>query len=141
MLFAPTVLMPSERFFRVIIIMLAGASFILLHEAGHFLYATSFGLEPSFVLGRIPDSGIMGLSIGVSHLPVAGLKDGMVILGATILPLIVMLSLSAVGISFKSEEALLIAEVFLILIVLNLIPLPVNGLDANKLWANVLGAI
>jgi hypothetical protein len=62
-----------------------------------------------------------------------------IIFGATILPMLLVVMLIGSAHFTGSEAAALAAEVYLLLIVVNLIPIPgIGQLDANKVWAAVL---
>lgn len=122
---------------RLAVIVLAGLSFILAHEFGHWIAAESYSLNPTFVWGGA-SSGLLGLSIGVMHMPATPVQQTVIILGATMLPLILMVMMAGIAHLNRSETAALFAEVWMLLIFVNLVPIPGNGqLDANKIWAVV----
>jgi hypothetical protein len=123
---------------RIALIILVGASYVLIHETGHYLIAESYGLHPSFVYSGA-NSGLLGLALGVSHLPATAEQQMAIIFGATILPMLLVVMLIGSAHFTGSEAAALAAEVYLLLIVVNLIPIPgIGQLDANKVWAAVL---
>ncbi len=124
----------------LVLILVSGISFIFFHELGHYVAAEALGLKPSFVLGYIPDATFMGFSAGVSHLPSNNMIEGFVILGATILPLILLLIFAAASKVFEMEDLMFVAKIYFILIVVNLVPIPgIDALDANKLIFRMLG--
>jgi len=133
--------MNKVYFFRIVLIIVAGLSFVLAHEFGHFFAAQTFGLQPSFVAGNMDSgAGFLGLSLGVSHMATTTSQDFIVIIGATLLPiLIIILLLGATAIT-GMEEFRILAEIYFILVVINLVPIPGAGqLDANKVWSYVVG--
>lgn len=120
--------------YHLLIVILAGLGFVLAHEFGHFAAADMLGLEPKFVLGTKPDFALMGFFVGISHLHGSAAAEAFVILGASVIPLIISLSLLFASKAFNFKELDLIAKIFFILIVVNLIPIPgVEMADASKL--------
>lgn len=123
---------------RIVLIVLTGISYVLVHEIGHFLIADSYGLNPSFVYGGA-DSGLLGMALGVAHQPATAVQQMAIVMGASILPMLLVVMLAGTAHFTGSEAAALAAEVYLLLIVVNLIPIPgVEQLDANRVWAAVL---
>ena len=123
---------------RIAVIIIAGISFIMVHETGHFILAESYGLNPSFVYGGA-DSGLMGMALGVAHAPATAEQQATILLGATVLPLLLVVMLAGAFHFTGNETAALAAEVYLLLIVVNLLPIPgIGQLDANRIWAAVL---
>jgi hypothetical protein len=111
-------------------------SYMFFHEVGHFLFATALGLDPSFVVTE--QSGIAGFTmaaIGVSAGSTTLIAHVFSLLGATILPLMVAISMFAYGLKTENNTFVNIAEVYLILIMINLIPFRgLEGSDGNMLW-------
>ncbi|MFH0829901.1 MAG: hypothetical protein V1887_01945 [Candidatus Aenigmatarchaeota archaeon] len=123
---------------RIALILLTGFSFILMHELGHWTVAEAFSLDPQFVLGGA-NSGILGLAVGVMHNPASAGEQTMIILGATLLPMLVVVAAAGAAHFTGSETAVMVAEIYLLLIVVNLVPIPgVGQLDSNRLMAAVL---
>ncbi len=124
---------------KIAVILLAAASYVFLHEFGHYAVAYALNLGPNFVIGsQSSTSGILGMSIGVKHLGGIAGQDILVILGATILPTVFLLFLAVGPWIEKSEEAALFSIIFAILIFVNLLPVPgAENMDANKLWAGL----
>ncbi len=126
---------------RIALILLIGLSFVAVHELGHFIFADFSGLNPSFeykIAEKSSLSGLFGLSIGVGYNPAAAADSFFVVLGATVLPLLVALVALAGYAATNRQEFALLFEVYIILILINLIPLPgTENLDANKLWGAV----
>lgn len=124
---------------KLLALALIGIEFILLHELGHFAAAAYLGLKPHVAMQA--GNFAAGFFLGVSHAPAGPAETGIVILGASMLPL--LLSIATAIYVFKSGrvELLLIAEIFLILVLVNLVPLPgIEISDANKLFS-ILGSI
>lgn len=127
-----------ETALRIAAIIVAGMSFIGMHELGHWMAAESFSLNPTFVLGGA-SSGLMGLAVGVMHDPATPVQQTIIILGATLLPMLAVVVSAGAAHFTGNETAALVAEVYLLLIIVNLIPLPgVSQLDADRLMAAVL---
>ena len=106
---------------------------------GHFLFAQSMNLDPIFQLknsDNSPISGLFGLSMGVAYKPTALLTESFfVVLGATIVPLIIAIMALAAYAKTNRPEFGLIVEIYMILIMINMVPLPGSeNLDANKIW-------
>jgi len=126
----------SGYFSRVAEVFLAGGSYIFFHEVGHFLFALFFGLGPSFVVTE-QTAGISGLSllsVGVSHATVSGFTSLFALVGGTLVPLVVAIGLFTYGLNRRNETLMTVAEIYLILIVLNLIPFGNGASDGFKLW-------
>ncbi|MBI4015193.1 MAG: hypothetical protein HY362_00515 [Candidatus Aenigmarchaeota archaeon] len=124
---------------KIAVILLAAASYVLLHEFGHYAVAYALNLGPSFVIGsQSSTSGILGMSIGVKHLGGIVGQDMLVIIGATILPTIFLLFIAAGPWIERHEEVALFSVIFAILIFVNLLPFPgAENMDANKLWTGL----
>ena len=126
----------KEYVSRLFEIILASGSYIFFHEFGHFLFATLMGLGPSFVTTSQPGiTGMSLLSVGVSYVGTSVANSVFAILGATIVPLVVAVGIFSWGLKKGDETLMTIAEIYLILIVLNLIPF--GGLelsDGYRLW-------
>ena len=119
---------------KLLALVLLGAEYILLHELGHFAVAAYFGLNPQIVMQA--GNFATGFFLGVSHAPAGPVETGIIIRGASMLPL--LLSIAAASYVFKSGrvELLFIAEIFLLLVLVNLVPLPgLEQADANKLFS------
>lgn len=127
-----------EVTWKIALIILAGFSYVLMHEMGHWIAAESFSLAPTFVWGGA-NSGLLGLAVGVMHNPATPLQQTVIILGATLLPMAVVVMAAGATHFTGSETAALLAEIYLLLIIVNLVPIPgVGQLDANRLMAAVL---
>ncbi len=127
--------------FRIALILLAGASFIFAHEGGHWLAAQFYGLNPGFVWSGA-SSGLLGLAIGVVHEAANPIQQLVIILGATLLPLSIAIIFAGLSHFSRNREIAIVAELYILLIVVNLIPIPgVGQLDANRVWAAVLPPI
>lgn len=126
---------------RMLHIFLIGLSFVFFHEMGHFLFASAFDLGPSFQYGtsdKSSISGLFGLSVGVAYEPTILANNFFVVLGATVLPLLIAIGALLAYAKTNRPEFGLVVEIYMILIMINLIPLPVSeNLDANKLWGAV----
>ncbi len=111
---------------------------MFFHEMGHFIFAQSMGLNPSFQYGTVDKSsisGLFGLSVGVAYEPTVLVNNFFVVLGATILPLLIAIFALTAYAKTNRPEFGLIVEIYMILIMINLIPLPgSDNLDANKIW-------
>ncbi|HLE07869.1 MAG TPA: hypothetical protein VI933_04615 [archaeon] len=124
----------------LVLILISGISFIFFHELGHYVAAEALGLKPNFVFAHVPDNMFMGFSVGVSHLQSSSAMEGFVILGATILPLILLFIFIAASKVFEIEDLMFVAKIYFILIAVNLVPIPgIDALDANKLILRMLG--
>lgn len=123
---------------RILHIFLIGLSFVFFHEMGHFLFASAFDLSPSLQYGTTDKSsisGLFGLSVGVGYEPTLPTNNFFVLLGATVLPLLIAIGALAAFAKTNRPEFGLVVEIYMILIFINLIPLPGSeNLDANKLW-------
>lgn len=127
------------RVYRILLILLAGISYVFVHEFGHYMVAAEYGLEPSFVYGS-QSTGFLGMAIGVSHLATTASQTFFIIFGATMLPLVLVVLLAGASVLKRSEDLALMAEVYILLIAINLIPMPGTGnLDANRIWSFLLG--
>ena len=123
---------------RIALIILVGVSYVLVHETGHYFIAESYGLHPSFVYSGA-NSGLLGMALGVAHQPATSEQQMSIIFGASILPMLLVVLLIGAAHFTGSEIAALTAEVYMLLIVVNLVPIPGAGqLDANRVWAAVL---
>jgi len=123
---------------KVAVIVLTGLSFICMHELGHWLAAESFSLQPGFVLGGA-NNGLLGMAVGVMHNPATPVQQTVVLFGATLLPVLIAVIAAGAAHFTGNETAALVAETYLLLIVINLIPIPNAGqLDSVKLLAAVL---
>ena len=124
---------------RIVQIFLIGLSFVFFHEFGHFIFAQAMDLNPSFqykTSDHSSVSGLFGLSMGVAYKPTAVLTENFfVVLGATAVPLVIaILALFAYAKTSRPEFGLIV-EIYMILIIVNMIPIPGSGnLDANKIW-------
>jgi len=129
-------------FFRIVLIIVAGLSFVIAHEFGHYIAAASFDLDPVFIVGNI-DSGanLLSTSVGVSHTAAAtASQDFIIILSATLLPIAIIIGLLGAAAVTGMEEFTIIAEIYFILIIMNLVPVPgIEHLDSNKMWSHLLG--
>lgn len=126
--------------YRLLLIFLTGACYVFLHEFGHYAVAAGYGLNPSFVYGGQGDTGLLGMALGVSHLATTPMQTFFIVMGATVLPLIAVMLLTGASLLTRNEDVALLAEVFMILIVVNLIPIPGAGhMDANRIWHFVMG--
>lgn len=117
---------------RMALAVLTSIQYVFLHELGHYLVAVFFGLGPKFIFSS--QSALSGFAIGVAYAKTSAVVEGLVILGAVALPLL----LAVLAVFFASRknfpEMLVMAEVLLLLVLASLIPLPGMGeLDANKL--------
>lgn len=127
--------------YRVLLIFLTGALYICAHEFGHYAVAADYNLNPSFVYGGQGSAGLLGMALGVSHQATTPVQSFFVVFGATLLPLAAVLLLTGASVLKGNEDIALIAEVFILLIFINLIPIPgVAQMDANRLWHFLLGA-
>jgi len=125
--------------YRIALIFLAGISYIFAHEFGHYIVAAEYGLKPAFVYGS-HNTGFLGFAIGVSHLATTPAQNFFIIFGATMLPLVLVVLLTGASVLKESEDLALIAEIYILLILINLIPIPgMDYMDANKLWGFLLG--
>lgn len=125
-----------DIFIRILEIIFVGGSYILLHELGHFLFATMLGLNPSFVIGQRGSdiTGFALLSIGVTYSHTSLLNNILVILGSTALPLVAAIIFFFIGLKKKSESLMTIAEIYLIFVIFNLLPIGGINSDGYKLW-------
>ena len=127
----------KEYFSRVAEIFLAGGSYIFFHEFGHFLFAVFMGLGPSFVTTS-QTAGMTGMSlmsVGVSYAATSVSTSLFAIMGGTIVPLLVAAGLFTYGLKRGNETLMTVSEIYLILIILNLIPF--GGMeisDGYRLW-------
>lgn len=126
--------------YRVALIFLTGAIYIFAHEFGHYAVAAEYGLNPTFVYGGQGNTGLLGMALGVSHTATTPVQTFFVVFGATLLPLAAVIVLTGASVLKDNEDLALMAEVFILLIVINLIPIPGMGhMDANRVWNFLLG--
>jgi uncharacterized MAPEG superfamily protein len=126
--------------YRVLFIFLVGALYIIAHEFGHYAVATEYGLDPVFVYGNHGGSSMLGTALGVSYRATTAGQNFFVIFGATMLPLALAVLATGGAILKRSEDLSLIAEVLIVLIAINLVPIPgVAQLDANRVWNFLMG--
>lgn len=124
----------------MLFIFLTGMLYIAAHEFGHYAVAAEYGLDPAFVYGGHGGTSMLGTALGVSHMATTPVQSFFVIFGATMLPLALAVLVTGAAIFRHSEDMTLMAEVLILLIAVNLIPLPgVAQLDANRLWGFLLG--
>lgn len=117
------------------LIFLTGACYVFLHEFGHYAVAAEYGLNPSFVYGGQGDTGLLGMALGVSHLATTPMQTFFIVLGATILPLLAVVLLTGASLLTRNEEIAIITELFILLIIINLVPIPgAEHMDANRIW-------
>lgn len=122
---------PRELINEILTIIAIGLSYIIMHEIGHFIFASYFGLSPSF----IHDTNGFFSAVGVSHGPGTAVQEFYVIFGATLLPLLVAIISLVMGYKNKNENLVLVTEIYLVLVLINLLPIPgFDFLDANKMW-------
>ena len=125
--------------FRVLLIVLTGLCYIIAHEFGHYAMAADYSLDPTFVYGNGAGSNMLGMALGVSHLATSQSQNFFVIFGATLLPLAIGVVLAGAALLRDNEELALMAEVFFLLTLINLVPIPgMSSLDANKIWSYIL---
>ena len=121
--------------YRLLLIFLTGACYVFLHEFGHYAVAAEYGLNPSFVYGGQGDTGLLGMALGVSHLATTPMQTFFIVLGATILPLLAVVLLTGASLLTRNEEIAIITELFILLIIINLVPIPgAEHMDANRIW-------
>ncbi len=117
---------------------LSAVAYASLHEIGHYLTANFFGIDASFVYSSATNS-LLNLSMGVHYAGATALQSFLILIGATALP---MLFLAAILFGTKHDESgtlKIIAEVFLVLIIFSLLPLPgIPDADGSRIWAAVL---
>ena len=126
--------------YKILLIIFTGLLYIGVHEFGHFIVASGYNLDHSFVYGSHGGNSLLGTALGVSHLATTPTNTFFIVFGATLLPLALMLLLTGGAIFKKNEDLALMAEVLILLIVINLIPIPgMNHIDANRTWMFLLG--
>ena len=128
----------TELWEKLFVMGISTFAFTVAHELGHFLTALILGLNPKLVYGASTDS-LFNLAFGVQYVDATLLQSFLVLMGATVLPLI------ALGIIFlfykqkKSENLVIAAEVFLVLMIFAFLPMPnVPSADGSRIWAAVL---
>lgn len=123
----------------MLVIVIAGAMFILAHEGGHYLAAASFGLDPQVALEG-PSTALAGFSVGVTHMPTTALQDTIIVMGAYVLPLSLALGFILLYSWKKREEFWLLAAILIILVAVTLMPIPgAYQVDANRIFSILLG--
>ncbi|MEM5814487.1 MAG: hypothetical protein QXD77_01605 [Candidatus Aenigmatarchaeota archaeon] len=126
--------------YRVLLIFFTGALYIFAHEFGHYAVAAEYGLNPTFVYGGYSDTGLLGMALGVSHRATTPVQSFFIVFGATMFPLAFAVFLTGASILKGHEDLALMAETFILLIAINLIPIPGMGnMDANRVWHFLLG--
>ena len=126
--------------YRVLLILLTGILYVVAHEFGHYAVAAEYGLQPAFVYGSHGNTGLLGMALGVSHLATTDAQSFFIVLGATLLPLALVVVLAGAHALKGHEDILLVAETFILLIIINLVPIPGAGeMDANRIWHFILG--
>ncbi|MBL7160174.1 MAG: hypothetical protein ISS95_01285 [Candidatus Aenigmarchaeota archaeon] len=130
--------MYKEMILEILLILVAAATFISVHEVGHFIPAAMFGLDPEFVLGDPSASGFLTLKMGVSFQNTNNPIEHLFILLGALVPPVILGSILSFS---KNHYAKLFATVFLILGLLTFIPLPMQGVDANILYRTILELI
>lgn len=124
--------------YTVFIIIISALVFICAHEGGHYLAAASFDLDPHLSYGG-DNTGMIGMSIGVTHAPTTVLQDTVVVMGAFMLPLALALGLIALYNWKGREEFWIMAAIILILVAVTLIPIPeAHQVDANRIYSALL---
>ena len=117
------------------LIILTGAMYICAHEFGHYLVAADYNLDPMLVYNGQGASNIMGMAIGVSHKATTAEQSFFIVFGATLIPLALVVLFTGGSLLKRNEDLALMAEVFIMLIVINLVPMPgMEQMDANRLW-------
>jgi hypothetical protein len=125
----------KNYFSKTLEVLFAGVSYILLHEIGHYLFAMMFSLSPEFVFTQQEGvAGLFLLSVGVSYTQTSVVANTLVLLGATILPLLVAGLFYFIGERKNNNFLINIAEIYMIFIVLNLIPFNVESSDGFRVW-------
>ena len=126
--------------YRILLIILTGACYVFIHEFGHYAMAAEYQLSPNFVYGSYGSSNILGMALGVSHRATTPVQSFFVVFGATIVPLALAVFLTGAAVLKGNEDMALMAEVMILLIMINLIPIPgVGNMDANRIWNYLLG--
>jgi len=126
--------------YRVLLIFFTGALYIMAHEFGHYAVAAEYGLSPNFVYGGQGSTGLLGMALGVSHRATTPVQSFFIVFGATMLPLAIAVLLTGTSIFKGHEDLALMAETFILLIAINLVPIPGMGnMDANRIWQFLLG--
>lgn len=126
--------------YRVLLIFLTGALYIFAHEFGHYAVAAEYNLSPAFVYGGHGDTGLLGMALGVSHHATTPMQSFFIVFGATLLPLAAVVLLTGASILKGHEDLALMAEMFILLILINLVPVPgMENMDANRIWNFLLG--
>ncbi len=122
------------EFIKFAAIVLIGLEYVLLHEIGHYLFAAALGLDPQIVFSF--ENAASGFLIGVSHAQASFVESGLIILGASFVPLVFIVLTLLYAHSSKRYEFFLIAEIFLIMVIVNMLPIPgLADADANKLFS------
>ncbi len=120
------------KFIEFVAIVLIGLEYVLLHEIGHYLFAAALGLDPQIIFSF--ENAASGFLVGVSHAQAGFVESGLIILGASFVPLIFILITLLYVYSSKRYEFFLIAEIFLLMVIVNMLPIPgLADADANKL--------
>jgi hypothetical protein len=126
--------------YRVLLIFLTGALYICAHEFGHYAVATEYNLSPTFVYGEQGSTGLLGMAMGVSYKATTPVQTFFIIFGATMLPLAIAVVMTGTSILKGHEDMALMAEMFILLILINLVPIPgAENMDANRIWNYLLG--
>lgn len=126
--------------YKILLIILTGMLYIFAHEFGHFVVAQEYGLNPGFVYGGQGDNSILGTALGVSHQATTPVQSFFIIFGATMIPMAIAVFFTGAAVFKGNEEFALMAEIFILLIVINLVPIPGAGnMDANRMWTFLLG--
>ena len=120
----------QDAFRQLLLIIAIGISYVIIHEMGHYVFAQYYGLHPYFVA----QNGEFFLALGVEHNAGTAVQEFYVIFGATLLPMV--FAIASLGLAYlrSNEMFLMAAEIYLILILINLIPIPgMNPIDANRI--------
>ena len=117
---------------------LSGLAYTIAHELGHFATALLLGLQPRFVWGGANDN-LLNFAFGIQYANTTLLQSFLVLMGATILPLMGLAFIFFMHKDRKSESLVIAAEVFLVLIIFSFLPIPnAPDADGSRIWAAIL---